>query len=157
MARTRVNVIESPRVSTPKAFPSAEYDEGTNILSSYTAFNPGSINAPEDCNNKNRSRTASHIHTTNPAAVTSHQSRWANLVGYAHSNYREMLAILMAIRSFGRILENKTVQILSDNIAAVAYINHLGGPSMQLNQIVKAIWAAAYHLNIELQANISLE
>ena len=77
---------------------------------------------------------------------------WNLRVGYAHSNYRELLAILMGIRSFGEILKNKMVQILTDNIAATAYINHLGGPSLQLNQIAKAIWAEAYHLNIDLQA-----
>lgn len=37
------------------------------------------------------------------------------------SNYRESLAILLAIKAF----EN---EVLSENVAAVAYINHLGGP-----------------------------
>ena len=44
------------------------------------------------------------------------------------SNYRESLAILLAIKAFENDLKCKKVQVFSENVAAVAYINHLGGP-----------------------------
>jgi ribonuclease HI len=75
---------------------------------------------------------------------------WNLRISRKPSNYREMLAILMALKSFRKNICGKTVQIMSDNITAIAYINHLGGPSADLSQLAKAIWAEAYTNSVHL-------
>ena len=77
---------------------------------------------------------------------------WTQKESNLPSNSREMLAILMALHTFGKQLQNKSVQIVTDNISAMCYINHLGGPSPQLTQITKAIWLAARDFKITLTA-----
>ena len=44
------------------------------------------------------------------------------------SNYRELMAVRLALLSFAPYIQGKCVQIVSDNITTVAYLNHLGGP-----------------------------
>lgn len=56
------------------------------------------------------------------------------------SNYCKLLAILLAIKAFEHNLRCKKVQVLFDNVAAVAYINHLGGPSVSLAALASAVW-----------------
>ena len=51
-----------------------------------------------------------------------------------------MLVILLAIRAFTQHIKNKSLQILTDNISAIAYINYQGGPSKKLTQLAIAIW-----------------
>ena len=76
---------------------------------------------------------------------------WNCRMSMMPSNYREMMAILLALKSY-KNLDNKKVQVLTDNIAAAAYVNHLGGPSKQLCQLANAIWMEAYERRITLQA-----
>ena len=52
-----------------------------------------------------------------------------------HSIYRELMAVLMALKSFGPSMKEKSIQILSENVTTVAYINHLGGPNSDLTDI----------------------
>ena len=40
------------------------------------------------------------------------------------SNEREMLAILMALKAFSSLIREKNIQVLTDNISAMAYVNH---------------------------------
>ena len=77
---------------------------------------------------------------------------WDKQVAQMPSNYRELLAILLAIKAFEHDLKCKTVQVLSDNVAAVTYINHLGGPSLSLAALASAVWITAYEVGIELSA-----
>ena len=77
---------------------------------------------------------------------------WNSRVGHCSSNERELLAIHMAILSFHKELRNKTVQVLTDNISACAYINSLGGPSPKLTQLMKALWIDCAELGITLTA-----
>ena len=78
---------------------------------------------------------------------------WNKKVSFKHSNYKELLAVLQALRSFAPILKHrKHVQILSDNITTVAYVNHLGGPSQELSDLMTTIWTTAATLGIELSA-----
>ena len=65
---------------------------------------------------------------------------WTPCVSEMPSNCREMLAILMTLISFHDHLQGKVVQILTDNVSAVAYINCRGGSSPMLTSIAKAIW-----------------
>ena len=54
---------------------------------------------------------------------------WNLRMSLEHSNYRELMAVLMALKSFGPSMKGKSIQILSDNVTTVAYINHLEVPA----------------------------
>ena len=62
---------------------------------------------------------------------------WNKEVSFRHSNFRELLAVLKAIQSFREDLTKfKHIQVLSDNIVTVAYINHLSGPCSDLSDLM---------------------
>ena len=77
---------------------------------------------------------------------------WNNRVSYMHSNFRELLAVLQTVRSLQTYLQGKEVQILSDNITTVAYINHLGGNSPELFNLMRTLWSTARKHGISLSA-----
>ena len=77
---------------------------------------------------------------------------WNKYVSFQHSNYRELLAVLMTILSFKNQLKGRRVQILSDNVTTVAYINHLGGASQDLSDLMTTMWASAQQINVTLSA-----
>ncbi len=66
---------------------------------------------------------------------------WNKRVSVQSSNYRELMAILMVITALRHDLGDKNIELLSDNITAIAYVNYKGGPSESLTLIAKAIWA----------------
>lgn len=76
---------------------------------------------------------------------------WNVRLSRKHSNYREMMAILLALKTF-KSIQGKSVQVLTDNISAVAYINHLGGPSKELTQLASAIWTEAHNRSMTVTA-----
>ncbi|WAR11495.1 hypothetical protein MAR_025675 [Mya arenaria] len=76
---------------------------------------------------------------------------WNRRVSYLSSNEREMLAILMAIKAFAKLLRGLVVQVLTDNISAMTYINQMGGPSQKLSRLALAIWAEAFDHGITLR------
>ena len=80
------------------------------------------------------------------------QGFWNLTMSRKHSNIRELTAVLLSLRAFAHLLENKTIQILSDNITTVAYINHMGGPMEELTDVAKQIWAEAIQHNITVVA-----
>lgn len=67
-----------------------------------------------------------------------------------HINFKELLTILLAIKSFESQIQNRSVQVLSDNSTAVAYVRNLGGPIMKLTKLAESIWATAYKAKITL-------
>ena len=69
---------------------------------------------------------------------------WNKRMSFKPSNYREMMAILLALKSFKHMTKNKVVHILSDNITAIANINHLGSSHKELSELATAIWSEAY-------------
>lgn len=77
---------------------------------------------------------------------------WDKCTSLKSSNYRELLAIILAIKSFAQCLKNKRVQVLTDNITCVANINKLGGPCIELSKLAQSLWALAFDLNIDLTA-----
>jgi len=77
---------------------------------------------------------------------------WNTRLSFKHSNYRELMAVLLCLKAFAPYIKNQVVQVLSDNITTVAYISHLGGPSAELSQLARAVWAEAIDLNVELRA-----
>ena len=80
------------------------------------------------------------------------QGFWDLTMSQKHSNVRELMAVLLSIRAFRPLIENKTIQVLSDNITTVAYINHMGGPVKELTEIAKLIWAESIMHNITIVA-----
>lgn len=80
---------------------------------------------------------------------------WDETVSYQHINYKELFAVLLAIKSFAncdKIAPKKTVQIVSDNICTVAYLNHLGGPVKSLSDLARVIHTTATEMGITLVA-----
>jgi hypothetical protein len=72
-----------------------------------------------------------------------HEARgdWNNRVSCQSSNYREILAIFLALLAFRKQLHGLHVQILTDNVTAMAYVINKGGPILELSHIARAIWA----------------
>ena len=78
---------------------------------------------------------------------------WNTRLAWKSSNYRELLAILLALISFKTVIRGKCVQILTDNVTAMAYINHRGGPSAELTQLAIAVWGTAIDCGVSLVCN----
>ena len=68
---------------------------------------------------------------------------WNSRLSSQSSNHRELLAILMALETFKDFLTGLTVEVLSDNTTAGAYVRNKGGPVPELSEIATAIWALA--------------
>ena len=66
---------------------------------------------------------------------------WSKDVSFQPPNYRELLAVLKPIVSFKEVLRGKVVQILSENITTVAYINQLGGQNPLMIRLMTMIFA----------------
>ena len=77
---------------------------------------------------------------------------WNKEVSFKHLNYRELLMILIVVKSFVMHLKDKSVQILSDNITPVAYVNHLGGRDKEFNDVVAALFTTCLENNIKISA-----
>ena len=75
---------------------------------------------------------------------------WNPRVSKKSSNYRELLAILMALETFKNLLKGSTVEILSDNSTAGAYVRNKGGPIPELSEIAMSIWGLAEDFHISL-------
>ena len=76
----------------------------------------------------------------------------SRLVSYQYSNFKELLAIYNTLLTFGDEIAGKHVQILTDNITCVAYINRFGGPSKKLSTLMTTIWTYCQSLGISLCA-----
>ena len=74
---------------------------------------------------------------------------WNVRLSQMPSNYRELMAVLLALKSFS-FPRGKKIQILTDNITTAAYINQLGGPSPALSQLANAVWLEAYDRELTL-------
>jgi len=78
---------------------------------------------------------------------------WDRSMKFRPSNFRELAAVYLGIKSFGSILQGKAVTVLSDNITTCAYLNHLGGPVRDLTKLAQAVWALVFKLDIDLRAH----
>ena len=86
------------------------------------------------------------------AVCCGHEAKgdWNSRLSQKSSNHRELFAILMALETFRNFVRGSTVEILSDNSTAGAYIRNKGGPVTELTQIAIAIWGLAEHFHIDL-------
>lgn len=80
------------------------------------------------------------------------QGMWNTRVAFKSSNYRELLTVLLGVMSFRDHLKGKVIQLLSDNVTTVSYLNHMGGPSLELSQLARAVWAECLENSITLIA-----
>jgi hypothetical protein len=94
---------------------------------------------------------ASHIAWGATLGTLKASGQWNRRLACQSSNYREIMAILLAIQTFQDILKDKAVQILTDNATALAYIINKGGPSKALTDVATAIWVLCTDLNIQIQ------
>jgi len=78
---------------------------------------------------------------------------WDREMSQEPSNVREMVAVLLGLQTFAQELSNSRVRIMTDNVSCAAYINFLGGTSVKLTNVARAIWEVAYNHNIELKAH----
>ena len=77
---------------------------------------------------------------------------WTKEVSFQLSNYCELLAVLKTLQSFKTVLQGKVVQVLSDNITTVCYINSLGGPNPLMTQLMKVIFTHVHKNQMVLSA-----
>ena len=89
------------------------------------------------------------------AWIPGHQAQgfWNKRMSYLHSNCRELYAVWLGLISLKPFLENKTVQVLSDNITTIAFINKQGGSTQMLDEIAKLIHQEAIDMNVKLVAS----
>lgn len=82
------------------------------------------------------------------------QGKWERVEGEGRSsNYRELLAVLKTTQAARESLRGKHIQILTDNITAVFYINKQGGTRCEaLMQITYSLFALAEESFLSLSA-----
>ena len=76
---------------------------------------------------------------------------WNVQVSFLSSNERETLTILMALKAFSSLIRGNNIQVLTDNISAIAYLYHKGGPSPVLSKLTMAIWAEAIEIGVSIK------
>ena len=87
-----------------------------------------------------------HLHNLNLDAC----GQWDWSMKERCSNYREIMAVYLGLKSFAPHIQGCAVTVLSDNVTATAYLNHMGGPRRSMSQVAKAVWALAHQLDISL-------
>ena len=80
------------------------------------------------------------------------QGFWDQETAHLHSNAKELLAVLLTIKSLLHFLKGKSIQVLSDSITTCAFINFQGGSTKTLDVIARNIWDLTIRNNISIQA-----
>ena len=84
------------------------------------------------------------------------QGRWTSVAIRGNINCLELLAIFQALQAFYSNRVGIHIEVQSDNVAAVTYINDMGGMcSLPLDYLAKDIWNWCLERNIVLTAGIS--
>ena len=106
-----------------------------NVLQSKNPISHGSIDIEITCDASKKGWGAVCNRITT-------QGLWTTREQSQHINELELLAMKVALKAFERKLSGKRVKILSDNTAAVCYINSKGGTkSPSCNDITCDIWS----------------
>ena len=78
---------------------------------------------------------------------------WSTKEKCLHINCLELLAAMLAVKTFLKNQENKHVLLLLDNTTAVAYVNNLGGTvSAQATKLARELWMWCLERQIHLTA-----
>lgn len=91
--------------------------------------------------------------TLSTSAVQTASGFWGPEVSAETSNFRELLAVYLALLSFCVSIRGKTVEVLSDNVTVVALINKMGSADRRLDTIAQNIWAFAFKHQLMLVAH----
>lgn len=75
---------------------------------------------------------------------------WNKRISVKSSNFRELLAIQLAIQALKDKLRGRNIELFSDNVTAIAYINYKGGTSPELTAIATSIWAEILEIGASL-------
>ena len=67
-----------------------------------------------------------------------------------HSNTREIRAVLPALESFREHMKGQHIRLMSDNVITVAYLNNVGGQSMEITRTATSIWELCHRLEVML-------
>ena len=80
------------------------------------------------------------------------QRLWNRETANQSINYCQLLAVLLALHSFCSLLQSSghVVQVMTDNNATAANINHWGGPNPGLTDLTWSLWDYAHNLNVTL-------
>ena len=68
------------------------------------------------------------------------------------SNWQELTAVLLSLKSSAPQLRQKVVLVETDNSATKAYINHMGGRAIMLSSIARETWHTTHRYGIHLIA-----
>lgn len=80
--------------------------------------------------------------------------RWSDEELVFSINYLELLAVFYALQALFSSLSNVHLQVQSDNISAVAYINHMGGmTSVDMDKLAGDIWKWCLSRNIFISSS----
>jgi len=73
-----------------------------------------------------------------------------------HINMLKITVLQNALKSFLPLLQGKAVWILCDNIATVAHLNHMGGRSLPMNNVMRVIHQLCKSSHIQLKVTYLL-
>jgi hypothetical protein len=87
--------------------------------------------------------------------------RWTSFVRRQSSNFRELMTVLIALKSLAHRVTGQAVLVQSDNMTAVSQINKFGSASPALTKLARAIhehcWENNMHIRAEHVPGTSLE
>ena len=85
---------------------------------------------------------------------TNHKAQrfWDKETNTLSSNAKELLAVLLTLKSLLHLVRQRSVQILSDSVTVCAMINFQGGAVRTLDILARNIWELAIRNNITIQA-----
>ena len=68
------------------------------------------------------------------------QGFWTRAEAKRSSNKRELHTTVLVVQAFRQALAGSTVEIRTDNLTTMAYINHQGGRDPALTELVRPLW-----------------
>ncbi|XP_069122383.1 uncharacterized protein [Argopecten irradians] len=77
---------------------------------------------------------------------------WSDSETDLHINILELKAVLLALQTFCRDIQNAHIKLFVDNMTAVTYLNKQGGTKVTCNDITRQIWLWAEQNNNWLTA-----
>ena len=80
------------------------------------------------------------------------QGFWDKETNTLSSNAKELLAVLLTLKSLLHLVRQRSVQILSDSVTVCAMINFQGGAVRTLDILARIVWELAIRNNITIQA-----
>ena len=79
---------------------------------------------------------------------------WDSVEIHYHINFKELLAVKLAVEELGKNLRDGSVLLRIDNTTAIAFVNRMGGVRFEkYNKLAREIWQWAEARNIRLKAS----